>query len=141
MGFLTSKLFMKILTGAAIVVTVVGITNTPPQDTPCITVSSYPGRSAVYQCKPGLSTVLFRNQTKVPTYSTLTSSIQTEAWLTSAGDTETVKTLRAHLGAPVVLGGGGFMAVSTPAQGSVLAYVVSKSTVLLTVVWDAQTTH
>lgn len=140
-GFLVSNTFLKILTGAALVVTVVGVVNMPAQDTPCITVSSVPDRSAVYQCKPGLSTVLFDNKTKVATYSTLTSSIQTEAWLTSPGDSETAKTIRKHLGPSVVLGGGGFMAVSTPAEGRVLAYVLSPATVLITVVWDAQTTH
>jgi hypothetical protein len=141
LGLLTGKGTIRILIGAAVVVAVVGLTTTPPQDTPCTTVSNLPGRSSVYECKAGLSTVLFENKTKVATYSTITSSIQTEAWLTRAGDTETIKTLRGHLGAPVILGGGGFMAVSTPAEGSSLAYVVSKSTVVLTVVWDAQTTH
>lgn len=139
MHFLFSKMMVKLLIGLAAVVAAVGIYTQPSQDTPCTTISNFPGRSAVYECKPGLSTVLFRDSEKIAIFATLTADHQAQAWLTHAGDSETVKTIH-RLGPAVVLAPGAFMAVSTPAQGEALAYVLAKTTVLLTVVMDVPAT-
>ena len=138
MGFLTSNLMIKILAGSAIVVAVVWQVEKPVTDKACAEIENYPGRSAVYQCQSGLSTVFLWNNTGVRHYASVTTNVQTEAWLTTRGDNETLKTLPVRLGAPVVLGPGAFMAVG---NGTGLIYVSSKQQFLLSVAWDHAQGH
>lgn len=134
MSILTSNLAIKILAGAAIVVGIVAIVEHPGDGTtPCATIEHYPGRSAVYECPKGLSTVYLWNNTGKKTYATVTTDVAAQAWLTVTGDAETLKTLPVKLGAPVILGPGAFMAVD---NGSGLIYVYSKNKYILSVAWD-----
>lgn len=138
MSILTSNLAIKVLLGAAVVIGVVGQVEKPSGETPCVTVESYPGRSAVYECPKGLSTVYMWNNTGKQTYASVTTDAPTQAWLTVPGDEETLKTLPVKLGAPVVLGPGAFMAVG---NGQGLIYVSSTTKFMLSVAWDHAPTH
>lgn len=135
MGWMYSSRTIKVLVGAAVVVAIVGLTNQPSGGVACTSISYFPNRSAVFQCPAGLSTVVLQDHKAIPIWTTVTTDQQAEAWLTTVGDSETLKTLRAHLGAPVVLGNGAFMAVSS---GQGLVYVDAKTSYLLTVVWDVK---
>jgi len=130
---------VKILLGAAIVVAVVGqVEGKQGGDTACSQIENYPGRSAVYECRPGLSTVYLWNNTGKKFYATLTTDVPAQAWLTVEGDVETLKTLPVKLGAPVVLGPGAFMAIG---NGSGLVYIDSKVKSLVSIAWDHAPTH
>ena len=134
MGFLLSNTFLKVWIGLAFVVGAVGIYNAPSgNSSPCVTISKYPNRSEVWQCPKGLNTAWLADHKGYPVFTTVSTDVQTEAWLTKAGDTETVKTIRKNLGAPVVLGPGAFMAVGT---GEGLIYIQSKTQFLLTIAWS-----
>jgi hypothetical protein len=132
MGIIWSNTLIKVLVGLAIIITVVGTYETPPSSVPCVTISKFPNRSEVFQCPKGLSSVVLSNQSPVGVYTTISTDKPTQAWLTAVGTSATEKTLN-KLGAPVVLGPGAFMAVG---NGKGLVYVDSKTSYLLTVVWD-----
>lgn len=135
MGFLISNLMIKILLGIAIVGSVVWAYEKPQGDSPCVTISNYPNHSEVFQCPAGLSTVNLQNTTGRDIFTTITTDVRTEGWLTTIGDGETVKTIRKNLGPSVVMAPGAFMAV---ANGKGLVYVESDVKYLLTVVWDVR---
>ena len=135
MSILYSNLLLKILIGAAIVSAVVALNQAHSNITPCVTISNYPDHSVVWQCPRGLNTAYLTNMRPYSVFTTVSTDVQTEAWLTKAGDDETVKTLTVQkkLGVPVVLGPGAFMAVS---NGTGLIYIYSKTQFLLTIAWS-----
>ncbi len=133
MRFLYSNMVIKILAGAAIVIAVVWQVEKPNNQVACSEIEKYPGRSAVYQCPPGLNTVFLYNNTGKPGYATVTTNVQAQGWLTVPGDSETLKTLPVKLGAPVVLGPGAFMAVG---NGAGLIYLSNKQEMLVSIAWD-----
>lgn len=137
MNILTSNLMIKVLLGMAIVVGVVAVNQQHSDTKPCSRISYYPNRSEVFECPAGLSVASLRNPYPIPIFTTVTTTVRAEGWLTKVGDVETVKTIRKRLGAPVVIGPGAFMAV---ADGSGLVYIQAPSKYLLTVVWDVKTT-
>lgn len=132
MGIIWSNTLLKVLVGMAIITVVVGVYMSPPSSQPCVTISKFANRSDVFQCPKGLSSVRLDNQSPIGVYTTLTTDQQTEAWLTTIGTKVTEKTVR-NLGPASILGPGSFMAVG---NGKGLVYIDSKSSYLLTVVWD-----
>lgn len=133
MRFLLSTGFIKIMIGAALVIGAVALYFKPTTDIACPIISDYPGKSAVFSCPPGLSTVSLRNNLPYSVYTTLSTTEQASGWLTVPGDVETIKTLPIKLGPPVVLGPGAFMAIGS---GRGLVYLDSKVKYLVSVVWD-----
>jgi len=133
MTFFLSNTFIKIMVGAAIVITVVMLNTQPPGAPPCDRVSWYPNKSAVYSCPPGFASVNLRNPYRVAVHTTITTSEPTEAWLTVAGDGEVYKTIEKHLGKPSILKPGSFLFVST---GIGLVYVHADTKYLLSVAWN-----
>jgi hypothetical protein len=138
LGFLWTNTFLKIMVGLLLAVSVIAVNEQPSGTKACSKVSYVPNRSAVFDCMAGLSVVSLRNPYDIPIFTTVTASVRSEAWLTVPGDNETVKTIRAKLGAPVVLGPGAFMAV---ASGAGLVYVKAEKRFLLSVVWDVKTSR
>lgn len=132
MGLIWSNTVLKILIGAAVIIIAVGIYFQPSGDKPCSQVSFILNHSAVFSCPLGLSTVSLR--AVHPVYASVTTNVQTEAWLTAYGDTETLASLPKRLGAPAILGPGAFLAVG---NGQGLVYISGKSPFLVSVVWDA----
>ena len=136
MGFLLSNTFLKVIIGIAIVVGAVGIYSAPKDSSqPCVTIANYPNRSMVFQCPKGLNTAWLADNKGYPVWTSVSTDVQTLAWLTAAGDNETLKTLTVQkkLGPPVVLGRGAFMAVD---NGAGLIYIESKTQFLLTIAWS-----
>lgn len=135
MGWLISNTAIKVLVGAAIVLGI--LTGYYGSDgkgsTPCVSIESVPFHSAVYQCPAGLNTVWLQNGTGKPVYTTLTSNVRSDAWLTVVGDKETLKTLPVKLGAAAVIGPGAFMAI---ADGSGLVYINSPVKSLVSIAWQ-----
>lgn len=132
MGIIWSNTLLKVLIGMAVVTVVVGVYMSPPTNQPCVTISKFPNRSAVFQCPKGLSSVRLDNQSPIGVYTTITTDKQSEAWLTTLGTSVTEKTVH-NLGPASVLGPGAFMAIG---NGKGLVYIDSKTSYLLTVVWD-----
>lgn len=138
-GWLTSNLAIKVLVGSAAVVGVVGVySQPPPANKPCTLSESDPMHSAVYSCPTGLNTVALFDRLAKPVYASVTVNVPSQAWLTTIGDVETLKTLPIKLGPPVILGPGSFMAVGS---GQGLIYIVSKSQSLVSIAWDHAPTH
>ena len=134
MRLFLSNTFLKIWLGVLVIAGVVGLYAAPVSGTvPCSRVSDYPDHSEVFQCHKGLNAAVLTNMRPYPVFTTISTDVQTQAWLTKIGDGETVKTLQKNLGYPVVLGPGAFMAVS---NGAGLVYIVSKTQFLLTVAWS-----
>ena len=138
MKILTSNLMIKILVGLAVVVGVVAVNQQSSNMRACSRVSFDPNHSAVFECDAGFSVANLKNPYHIPVYTTVTTTIRSEGWLAQIGDSETLKTIRKNLGAPVVLGPGAFMAV---ANGEGLVYVNCPKRYLLTVVWNVPVTH
>lgn len=134
MKFLLSWLFIKVLIGAAIVVLVSGtvLTGNNNGDVSCATIEHYPGRSAVYECAKGMSTVYLRNNSGGLGSATVTTNVPTQGWLTKAGDSENLKTIYKRLGKPVGMQPGSYMYVAN-AKG--LVYIYSTTTVLVSIAW------
>jgi hypothetical protein len=132
MGIIWSNGFIKVLIGLAIITVVVGTYETPKTDNPCVTISKFPARSEVFQCPPGLSSVVLRNDNPIGVYTTVSTDVQTSAWLVALGTKATPKTLD-NLGPAVVLGPGAFLAVG---DGKGLVYINGAKKYLVTVVWD-----
>ena len=133
MRLLFSNLMIKVLVVAALICAVLSLDQAHGNEKACVSISKFPMRSEVWQCGPGLSTVFLSDTMGVPVYTTVTTSVQTQAWLTKVGDVETAQTLRKKLGVPSILAPGAFMAT----YGTGLVYVLSREKFLLTVVWDA----
>ena len=133
LGFLWTNATIKILVGILVVGSIVYYDTQPDSTVACSRVSYVPNRSIVYNCMAGFSAASLKNPYKIPVYTTITSSVRSEAWLTSIGDVETAKKIRKSLGAPVVIGPGAFMAVGS---GEGLVYIQSSQRFLLSVVWD-----
>ena len=133
MRILTSNLAIKVLLGALIVLGIVALYDRPSKDISCSTIESYPGRSAVYECQPGLSTAYLWNHTGKYAFATLSTSIKARAWLTKPGDDETIKTIDKDLGPAVVVGPGAYMAIAN-ADG--LVYIDAPKKVLVSIAWD-----
>lgn len=132
MGIIWTNTLLKVLVGMAVITVVVGVYMSPPTSQPCVTISSFPNRSKVFQCPKGLSTVSLTSHSPIGVYTTLSTDKPTEAWLTTVGTKETEKTVRS-LGPASILGPGAFMAIG---DGKGLVYIDSKTSYLLTVVWD-----
>lgn len=135
MRFLISNTMIKILVILLVIGMAVYYDEKPSDTQPCSTIENYPGRSAVYECNGGLSTVYLHSTDN--RYTTVTASVRSSAWLTAAGDDETENTLLANkLGPAGVIGPGAFMAV---ANGNGLVYVLSPDNekVLISVAWNA----
>jgi len=130
MGFLLSNAMIRILVGFLVVGGAVYLYEQPKTDPSCAHISHFPNRSDVFQCPAGLNTVVLNDT--VPSYATVATDVQTEAWLTKIGDDESLSTLRKNLGAPAVLGSDAFLAVGS---GNGLVYINSKTRFLLTIVW------
>jgi len=133
LGFLWTNAAIKILVGILVVGTVVYYNTQPSTTKECSRVSYVPNKSAVFNCEAGFNVASLRNPYKIPIYTTVTSSVKAEAWLTNNGDDEKAKTIRKRLGPPVVIGPGAFMAVGS---GEGLVYIRASQRFLLSVVWD-----
>jgi hypothetical protein len=132
MGIIWSNGFIKVLIGLAVIIVVVGTYETPRTDNPCVVISKFPNRSEVFQCPAGLSSVVLRNDNPIGVYTTVSTDVQTSAWLVPVGTSATPKTLE-NLGPAVILGAGAFLAVG---NGRGLVYINGKNKYLVTVVWD-----
>lgn len=132
MGILWSNGFIKVLVGLAVIIVSVGVYMTPKTDNPCVTISKFPNRSEVFECPPGLSSVVLSTANPIGVYTTVSTDVQTSAWLVAVGTSATEKTL-SKLGPAVILGPGNFLAVG---NGKGLVYIDGKTKYLVTIVWD-----
>lgn len=132
MSIIWNNTLVKILVGLAIVITVVGVYMTPPTSQPCVTIAKYPNRSEVFQCPAGLSSVNLSTDNPIGVYTTVSTDVQTSAWLVAKGTEADEKHLE-KLGPAAILGPGAFLAVG---NGNGLVYIDGKSKYLVTVVWN-----
>lgn len=131
MSFILSNTMIKILVGIIVVMSLVYFQEKPNDSVPCVTVENYPGRSAVYQCPPGLSTVLLHSDKY--TYATVTTDITAKAWSTHAGDDKTkAQLLSGALGPAGVIGPGAFMSMDS--QNGLL-YVLAPTRYVVSIAW------
>jgi hypothetical protein len=131
-GIIWSNTLLKILVGMAVITVVVGVYMSPPTSQPCVSISKFPNRSQVFQCPKGLSSVILRNDNPIGVYTTVSTDVQTQAWLVEVGTKADEKHLD-KLGSAAILGPGAFLAVG---NGKGLVYIEGKTSYLVTIVWD-----
>lgn len=132
MGIIWSNTLLKILVGMAVITVVVGVYMSPSNSQPCVTIAKYPNRSEVFQCPKGLSSVILKNDNPIGVYTTVSTDVQTQAWLVNIGTKADEKHL-SKLGTADILGPGNFLAVG---NGKGLVYIEGKTKYLVTIVWD-----
>jgi len=130
---LTSNLMIKVLIGAAVILAVLSLVMKPDPFKPCAVISHERNKSVVMECDAGFNTVALSNSLPFNVFAELWTSEPTQAWLTKAGDVETLKTLRAKLGPPDILGKGRFLGI---ASGRGLVYIHAAKQFVVTVVWN-----
>lgn len=132
MSIIWSNTLIKVLVGMAVIIVAVGTYLSPPTEQPCVTIAKFPNRSQVFQCPKGLSSVLLQDNNPIGIYTTVSTDVQTSAWLVNVGTKADEKHL-GKLGPAAILGPGAFLAVG---NGKGLVYIDGPTKYLVTVVWN-----